>query len=198
MERILEYFRSYAPVSDKGWDYFKKHLDLIYYRNGEIIHPAQETCDKMGFILQGIARSYLQKPDGKDFTWFFHYDDENSSAKQFILVDYPSFNLQTPSTYGFQALSKCHIAIISYPDLRDVFQIFPEFLHVEKRLVVSAYQHNNQRLESLLTKSAKGRLEKFEQKHEALFERIPHYHIASYLGITPQRLCQLRSNAKKM
>lgn len=197
MERIVEYFRLYAPVKNEAWDFFRENLDLLNYRSGDIIHPAQQPCKKMGFILSGIARSFLQKPDGKDFTWFFHYDDENSSAKQFILIDYPSFNLQTPSTYGFQALSDCQIAIMSYSNLKEVFKKYPEFLNVEKQLVVSAYQHNNQRLETQLTKSAQGRLEDFEQKEEALFDRIPHYHIASYLGITPQRLCQLRSSANR-
>lgn len=193
MERIIEYFRLYAPVNNEAWDFFEKHLTLFKYHNGDIIHPAHQPCEKIGFILSGIARSYLQKPDGKDFTWFFHYDEENSSAKQFILIDYPSFNLKTPSTYGFQALSDCQIAMMPYNDLREVFKKYPEFLNVEKQLVVSAYQHNNQRLETQLTKSAQGRLEDFEQKQASLFDRIPHYHIASYLGITPQRLCQLRS-----
>lgn len=197
MERIVEYFRSYAPVSDNGWLYFKNRLYLQHYRYGDIIQPALQPCDKLCFILKGVARSYLQKTDGRDFTWFFHYDSENTSAKQFILIDYQSFNLQTPSTYGFQALNHCQIASISHRNLVDVFKEFPEFLLVEKRLVVSAYQQNNLRLQTLLTKPARGRLEDFEQQHGLLFDIIPHYHIASYLGITPQRLCQLRRNPAK-
>lgn len=194
MDRIVEYFRQYAPVSDDAWAYFKSRLSISRYRNGQIIHPPQQTCDKFGFILQGIARSYFQKPDGKDFTWFFHYNDENSSAKQFILIDYPGFNLQAASTYGFQALGKCLIANMSYQSLVEVFQRYPELLAVEKKLVVSAYQHNNLRLQSLLTRSAKERLKDFEKDQNHLFNQIPHYHIASYLGITPQRLCQLRKD----
>jgi CRP-like cAMP-binding protein len=192
MERIVEYFRSYAPISDKAWAYFRQHLDLHHYRSGDIIHPVQQPCNKLRFILQGVARSYLHKDDGRDFTWFFHYDGKNSSAKQFLLIDYPSFNLQTPSTYGFQALSHSQVAGISNRDLMDVFEKFPEFLALEKQLVISSYQHKNRRLQTLLTKPAKGRLEEFKQEHGMLLETIPHYHIASYLGITPQRLCQLR------
>jgi CRP-like cAMP-binding protein len=192
MKRIIEYFRSFVPISDKGWFYFNSLLSLRHYRYGEIIQPVQQPSDQLCFILKGVARSYLQKQDGRDFTWFFHYDSENTSAKQFILLDYPSFNQQTPATYGFQALSRCQIASISYNNLKEVYRQFPEFLTLEKRLVVSAYQQNNLRLQSLLTKPARGRLEDFEQMHGELFDIIPHYHIASYLGITPQRLCQLR------
>jgi CRP-like cAMP-binding protein len=192
MDRIAEYFRGYAPVSDEAWAFFKKRLHMNHYSTGDIIHPAGVPCTRLCFILKGVARSFLQKTDGRDFTWFFHYDSENCSAKQFILMDYPSFNLQAPSTYGFQALSRCEIACMSAPDLMEVFQKFPEYLTVEKRLVVNAYQENNLRLQSLLTKSAKGRIEEFEQQEGELFDMIPHYHIASFLGITPQRLCQLR------
>jgi CRP-like cAMP-binding protein len=192
MDSIIEYFRTDTPVSDQAWSYFRKHLDVHHYNNGDIIHPKQEPCDKLSFILQGIARSYLHKSDGRDFTWFFHYVDENNSAKQFILADFPSFNMQTPSTYGFQALSRCHVAYITYHNLMNVFQRFPEFLAVEKQLIINAYRHNEKRLQSLLTQSAKGRLKDFEQENGFLFNVIPHYHIASFLGISPQRLCQLR------
>jgi hypothetical protein len=81
---------------------------------------------------------------------------------------------------------------MTYNDLKEIFQQFPELQNVEKQLVISSYQYINQRLESLLTRSAKGRLEDFVQKHRALFDVIPHYYIASFLGISPQRLCQLR------
>jgi CRP-like cAMP-binding protein len=192
MERIVEYFRLYAPVSDKAWIHFRKRLDLQHYSNDDIIRPAHHPCKKIFFILEGVARYYLQMPDGREFTWFFHYDDENSSAKQFILIDYPSFKLHTPSTYGFQALRSCQVAYMSNNDIMEVFRQFPEFLSVEKQLVISSQQHINRRLQTLLNKSAKGRIEDFEQDHRALIDAIPHYHIASFLGITPQRLCQLR------
>jgi CRP-like cAMP-binding protein len=194
MERIIEYFRSFTPISNKAWSFFREHLVQKNYRSNEIIHPVQQPCNELCFLLDGVARSYLVKQDGKDFSWFFHHDIENSPAKQFILIDYLSFNLQTPSTYGFQALNHCKIASINHSDLITVFQQFPEFLVLEKQLIINAYRHYYLRLQSLLTKTAKGRLEDFDLEHEGLFDMIPHYHIASYLGITPQRLCQLRRN----
>ncbi len=197
MEQIINYFRSYLPVSDKGWLYFKKRLKLHHYKTGDIIQPLHEPSKKLCLLLEGVARSYLQKSDGRDFTWFFHYNSNKSSVKEFLLIDYPSFNLQMPSTYGFQALSNCKVAYINYHDLVDVFLNLPELLLLEKRLAIGAYHETNLRLQSLLTKSAQGRLEDFERDHAVLFDRIPHYYIASYLGITPQRLCQLRRNTSK-
>jgi CRP-like cAMP-binding protein len=192
MERIRDFFRVHSPVSDDAWSFFKERLHLRHYKSGELIIQPLKTSDKLCFILEGVARSYLQKPDGRDFTWFFHYDAEDMTAKQFILVDYPSFTLRAPSTYGFQALSQSSVACISHAKLTETFQEYPEFLAVEKLLVINAYQQNNLRLQAQLTKPAKERLEDFEKVHQLLFKMIPQYHIASYLGITPQRLCQLR------
>jgi CRP-like cAMP-binding protein len=192
MERIIEYMRAFAPVSNTGWSYFRERLELRDYSRGSTIHPAHKPCSELCFILQGVARSYLQSRDGRDFTWFFHYHENNASSQQFILMDYPSFNMQTPSTHGFQALTPCQVATISRRDLINVYSNFPEFLTVEKRLVVNAYQQKNIRIKSLLTQSAKDRLEDFLETHSRLFDLIPQYHIASFLGISPQRLCQLR------
>ncbi|MEJ2621631.1 MAG: Crp/Fnr family transcriptional regulator [Candidatus Thiodiazotropha sp.] len=192
MERVIQYMRAFAPISDTGWSYFRDRLELRYISSGSTIHPAHEPCVELCFILKGVARSYLQYEDGRDITWFFHYDEDKASSQQFILMDYPSFNLLTPSTYGFQALTQCQVATIRRQDLINVFINFPEFLTVEKQLVINAYQQKNIRIQSLLTQSAKDRLEDFLETHSRLFELIPHYHIASFLGITPQRLCQLR------
>jgi hypothetical protein len=79
-----------------------------------------------------------------------------------------------------------------HEDLIEVFEEYPEFLAVEKRLVLNAYQQNNLLLMAQMTKNANERLKEFELEHKLLFQKIPHYHIATYLGITPQRLCQLR------
>jgi CRP/FNR family transcriptional regulator, anaerobic regulatory protein len=192
MERIIEYVRTFAPISDKGWSYFRERLELRHYASGDTIHLAHRPCTELHFILRGVARSYLQSSDGRDFTWFFHYDEDNAFSNQFILVDYPSFNLLTPSTYGFQALTSCQVATISQQNLSNTYINYTEFLNAEKRLVVNAYQQKNMRIQSLLTQSAKDRLDDFMQNHSRLFDLIPHYHIASFLGISPQRLCQLR------
>ena len=82
MERIVEYFREYAPVSNEAWEDFKARLRLDQYRSGAVIHTPEKPCDRIGFILQGIARSYLQKTDGKDFTWFFHYDEDHEGPDE--------------------------------------------------------------------------------------------------------------------
>jgi CRP-like cAMP-binding protein len=194
VDRIVEFFRLFYPISEEAWRYFANRLHSQYFNIGESIHAPHDISSKLCFIIEGVARSYLQKTDGRDYTWFFHYNNENVTAKQFVLVDYPSFSLQSPSTHGFQALSDCLLFYICHSDLLDVFEKYPEFLAVEKYLVINAYEQNNLLLMSQMSKSAKERLDDFEQEHGMLFDRVPHYHIASYLGITPQRLCQLRRN----
>jgi uncharacterized protein YerC len=46
------------------------------------------------------------------------------------------------------------------------------------------------------TKSATERFENFVEKTPFLLEKVPQYHIATFLGITPQHLSRLKKEYK--
>ena len=197
MEKLLELFSRFATLEPAIWKKFQQYLKPVRYRRGETIHQPRVVQNNTGFILDGIARSYLQKRNGKDITWFFHYYHEEATAKQFMLIDYPNFFLQQPAIYGFQALTDCEVVLLSFEAVGQLMPKIEDSVSIEKKLVISAYAHNNERMKSLLTATATERLAEFEQEHGFLFDKIPHYYIASYLGITPQRLSQLRQKRQK-
>ncbi|MCP4400288.1 MAG: Crp/Fnr family transcriptional regulator, partial [bacterium] len=49
----------------------------------------------------------------------------------------------------------------------------------------------------LVLTNAEERYKHFQQEHPGLESKIPQYHIASYLGITPVALSRIRSKLKK-
>jgi hypothetical protein len=60
-----------------------------------------------------------------------------------------------------------------------------------------AYTHIHRLYISSLKDNATKRFEKFMKETPYLLDKVPQYHIASYLGIAPQSLSRLKSNLKK-
>jgi hypothetical protein len=56
-----------------------------------------------------------------------------------------------------------------------------------------AYSHTHNATIDRLTKTAKERFEDLINEAPYLLEKVPQYHIATYLGITPQSLSRLKN-----
>lgn len=56
-----------------------------------------------------------------------------------------------------------------------------------------AYSHTNHATIDRLTKTAKERFDDLINEAPYLLEKVPQYHIATYLGITPQSLSRLKN-----
>jgi hypothetical protein len=70
-----------------------------------------------------------------------------------------------------------------YPKIERLARILAEYFFVRKE----------KREIELVTLEAKERYAIFQKEHPKLEQRIPQYHIASYLGITPTQLSRIRS-----
>jgi CRP-like cAMP-binding protein len=146
-------------------------------------------------INSGIARSYIIKEDGKDFTWHFHFSNENSAnLKNFFIVDYASFTHQEPSKMNFEALEDCEVIIIDYQVLEKLYNSDIKWQFLGRIIAQEAYYLTHHRTISLLTLTSQERLDDLVNEYPNIFEQVPHYHIASFLGISPQHLSRLRKS----
>ena len=146
-------------------------------------------------IKSGVARSYIIKEDGKDFTWHFHFSNEHTTnLKNIFIVDYASFTHQEPSKMNFEALEDCEVLIIEYDSLEKLYNAEMKWQYLGRMIAQDAYYLTHHRTISLLTLSAKERLDSLIEEYPNIFGLVPHYHIASFLGIAPQHLSRLRNS----
>jgi CRP-like cAMP-binding protein len=62
-------------------------------------------------------------------------------------------------------------------------------------IIQNAFIASTQRVAATLAKSAAERYDAFIEKYPQIEQRVPNHQIASYLGITPQSLSRIRSQA---
>lgn len=60
-----------------------------------------------------------------------------------------------------------------------------------------SYIHIQKRLVSIISKTAEENYLEFMYKHPDLIQRLPQYHIAAYLGISPEALSRVRKEISK-
>jgi len=156
---------------------------IEHLSSGDFFLKSGKLCSKIGKINKGALRGFVYDCDGNEITTHFYLEND-------MIVG--SYIPNVPISMSIQALDDCEISVADYSEImsqvnndREITEIITkEFQKLNKQLQA--------RLVSLLNLSALKKYELFLNEYPGLLNRIPHYYIAQYLGITPTQLSRVR------
>ena len=186
------FIQKHIELNTLEWHLIKSKLSTVCYKKGDIIHNIGDVSCHNYFLNYGIVRSYLLDEKGKDYTWGIHFNDKSAEMYNLFVVDYQSFINQTPSTLGYEVIEDCELVKISYKDTQFLYSYFKKGEHFGRIMSELAYNELHRIIVERTTLNAKQRLMLFMKTSIFLMDKVPQYHIASYLGITPQSLSKLK------
>jgi len=167
-EQILS---SFKPVLLKYKDHF--------LREGEI-------CSQIGYVNAGCLSYYQLFENGKKSIVQFAFED-------WWVGDLESFIHRKPTAYFWQALEPVELICIGRDDFEKWMNTSESFRTVFNNKTQKAYIKS-------LEHAAKDKAENAEEKYlrmlaeyPQIIQRIPHYDVAAYLGITPESLSRIRN-----
>ena len=149
---------------------------------------AGETPKDIGIVIDGLFRYFYIDEDGKDFTKAF-----SGSGK--ILISYSAILQNRPSHFSIEALSNSKILTFNYKAFLSMMEKDIHWYPLAFKLIESVYVMKELREKSFLLDDATTRYKEFQEHYAEVENQIKLYHVASYLGITPEALSRIR---KKM
>jgi CRP-like cAMP-binding protein len=191
-EKYKEFIKKYISFNIIEWKLFSSKLTIKEFKKGEVILHQGEICEELYFINHGLARAYIIDESGKDFTWSIFFNDENSDMTNLFIVDYDSFLHQKPSSVHIEALEDIQVVVNRYEDVQFLYDKLKKGERFGRLMGEAAYSHVHKKIIDRQTKSANERFEDFMATTPHLLEKVPQYHIATLLGITPQHLSRLK------
>ncbi len=170
-------------IGNKCWSEIEP---LIYIKeldkNDYFSKEGQFTRD-LGFVFKGILRIYYLNNKGEE--WNKNFLQENDFVASSISPDKKSIT-------NIQALTKTIILCIPYFELAKLSTKYKELNSFIQKLIFSYLEQKQDREIRLLSEDATNNYLNFIKNYPDLENKIQHYHIASYLGITPTQLSRLR------
>jgi len=188
-----EFTEAYVPLNVLEWQLLKSKLVVKRYKKGETIHYAGDICDELLFIGRGLVRLYIVDENGKDHTWNICFNDKNAQMLNLFVVDYDSFVNQTVSQISFEVLEECELLSLGHDEMQQMYGQLKKSERFGRLMAELAYSYLHNLVIDRLTKSAQQRYEILMKQTPALMDKVPQYHIASYLGMTPQHLSRLKN-----
>ena len=194
--KYRQFIEKYISHNFMEWTLFKSKLQVEHFKKGETIHHMGDVCTRLRFINSGLARAYMITEEGKDYTWSIFFNDQNAHMSNLFVVDYESFIHQIPSHLCIDAIEDCEIFSVDFHDVEFLYDKLKRGERFGRLMSQEAYSYLHRQTIDRQTKTAEERFEAFMKETPYLLDKVPQYHIATFLGITPQHLSRLKKKVK--
>jgi len=183
---IFQHLRDFAPLNDKDISDSRPFWKARKMNKGDFFNMQQMVCNDLGLIVKGIFRIYYHDPNTEEYKNIYFF-----SENQFV-VSFRSFVSRNPCWYFIEAMEDSEIFFISYQDLNGLYETHPNWGTFGRLLAESFFNLAQTRTEEFIFFSHEQRYTRLLEQHPHIIERIPAYHISSYLGITNPSLSRIR------
>ena len=133
----------------------------------------------------GIIRVFYCSAAGTEYNKHFFEAPSFFGAYALLITGAPNHIQQ-------QTLTTCTGWLARFSDLQALMLQGPELERLARRWTELLYVEKEQREVEIVLLDAEQRYLLFQQRHGALEQLVPQYHIASYLGVTPTQLSRIR------
>jgi len=186
MEILAHAGRHFANLDDDDFKLSLPYWHIKKYRKGEVYNKLGSVCRYMGFITAGVFRSYMVDPKTGDEKNAFIY-----STHQFV-VTFKSFINKVPCDYYTEAITDATVVCIALDDLLKLYKQSHKWECFGRLVAETAFNIAIDRAEGFLFKTPEERYLDFLKRYPDVFNKVPLYHIASYLGIQGPSLSRIR------
>ena len=175
-----------AGIDDDTFKLSEQYWQVREYKKGEFYNDYKQVCKHLGFVVEGVFRTYqLDAKSGEEKNVFFYTNNQ-------IVVSYASFIHQVPCHFYTQSMINSKVIYIHVDHLTKLYQQSHEWEHLGRLIAEQASIFAIVRTESLLFQTPEQRYLDLVSQHPDIINAIPLYHISSYLGIQGPSLSRIR------
>lgn len=184
-QTLIQQIRKHIDLSDSETLVLNKYLEQTDYKKKEFVLQENTSCKNLYFVEKGCLRMYFVTEKAVEQIVQFALDG-------WWISDYKSFTNHTTSGYYIQPIEDSTIISITAERLD---QLLVELPKLEKyfRMIMQKDLASAQFKAKLMYEMSKEEFyNHFYTSFPEFVQRVPQYMIASYLGLTPEYLSELR------
>ena len=187
MQQLQVYIKNYFGISNEKLNVVSDLFQPETIKKGAFYIKKDAYCQKLSFVRNGLFRMFANHEDKEITQWI--------AGPDYFVADLSSLIFETPATWNIQALTDCELYSISSENYRKIDRLVPEWPQLEKLFIAKCFITMEQRVFSLISKSAEQRYKDLLAMNGELINQVPLQYIASMLGMTPETLSRIRKNS---
>ncbi len=180
---------SYTEIDQAMLDMQIRMYHRLDLKKGETLVVPGQLVKHFYYVATGCI-CYYKMEQGEPKVLEFYTDDV-------FFTDLPAYVKGTPSNYFLRASETTVVYAIKKTDAENSFNTSHQLERFGRLSMQEAFMKIFTRVERLSSRSNEERYLRLLEKRPDLFQRVPQYLIASYLGLTPVGLSKIRKRLGK-
>lgn len=182
---IIDNVSKYITLTAEEQTPFTDLLEFKTIPKKTILLREGEVCQFEGYIKKGCVRIYYVNENGFEVVLSFAVED-------WWVSDIASFHENKSSLFFIETLEETEMLLLTPQTKEKLLLTIPKFERVFRLLVQRNLSSVQNRLVNTISKTASDRYLEFIKLYPSVPLRVPQYHIASYLGVSPEFVSTIR------
>ena len=183
-EKFVNYFSKISPLTSEESEAIVKSMQTKAFKKGAYLLKEGQISTCTYFVLEGCIREYILS-DGEDKTTNFISEEQWA-------ISLNSLSSPSSANHNWVCIEDTTVVVGNEQQAQELFKHFPRFETISRTIMEAAFAEQKEALTSYYTDSPEQRYRKLLKTRPELVQRIPQYHLASYIGIKPESLSRIR------
>ena len=166
-------------------DFIADKIIVKKVKKGELILREGQFIKNSYHLFKGCIREYYLK-DGEEKTVGFYTAGDSLSSDE-------TKARQVPSTVSWECVCECIISIYPFEVETELYKRFPRLESMCRLETTKQYFNYKTEVNNYLSFNPGERYENLMKTKPEVFQLVPLYHIASYIGVKPESLSRIRN-----
>ncbi|PID67921.1 MAG: hypothetical protein CR968_04105 [Flavobacteriia bacterium] len=182
---MFDFLNEFEPVDESLKQQLEPYFEQKTFKKGDVLCREGEVPEVCYFLNDGIVRGYLKHQDHKEYNRVFF-------TKHEMMASFSALIQKIPSAITLECLTDCEVLVIDYEQIIRLEEQYTVLYKIHIKVLEEFFIKRETEIIQLATMDATRRYLSLRQRIPQLDNKIPQFHIASYLGITPVQLSRIR------
>ena len=182
---LINHIRRFVKFDDSDALVLMEYIQLHDLKRKAYLLKEGQICRSYYFVEKGCLRMFFINSKATEQITQFALDG-------WWISDYFSFMDENPSEYYIQAIEKSKILVLDKHLLDDLLIVLPVLERYFRIIMQRVLAQSQLRAKYLYEMTKEEFYIHFTRSFPEFVQRVPQYMIASYLGLTPEYVSELR------
>lgn len=183
-QKLLSYFSRILPLSQEEINGIVATLTVRTFPKGTILLKEGDVSMEAYFVLEGCVRQYFLV-NGEEKTNNFFTEEQ-------WVISMQSMSSNSPSKHFLECVDECVLVVGNRAKEEQLYAKFPKLETVSRKVMEKVFAEQQELSGSYFTDTPEERYLNLMRTRPDLFQRVPQYIIASYVGVKPESLSRIR------
>ncbi len=188
-KQFFDHINNYVPITEMEYKEIRSFFEIKTVKKKAMVMETDTLCKHNYFVLTGCLNLFFIKENGTEQTVQFAIDN-------WWMTDYLAFQHKTTTSFSIRAVEETQLLTIDADKQEELLQLYPKLERYFRIIYQIAYGASLMKMKFLNDFSKEDIYFHFIESFPQFAARVPQYLIASFLGLTPEYVSEIRKKRR--